>query len=303
MMQGKKKKSKSFRLRHKDAITATIILTPMLLWWIISAGFPTGFGFLLGFLEWKGVNATPQFVGLKNFVTFFSSEYYMSVLWRTVWLGVTCTLLNVAGGFGIALLMNMKIKAKGIYRSLWYMPAVVSTVAVTQILGIFLNPMYGYINNLLASSGKETIVLATSTKWNLILIIVYNTWKGIGGMALVWLAGLQGVDPLLYEAATVDGANAWNKFRHVTIPGLKPMITYVTITSIIGALQIYEPVAFISNGGPNRTTMVLALQSITEGYFNFDFGMSGACAMVMAIIVFAVTVPYYTIVRKRQNQD
>ena len=298
-----KKKKKNFRMRHRDAITAAIILTPMLIWWLAACGFPTAFGFTLGFFEWKSVNATPRFIWLENFVTFFTSPYYMSVLWRTVWLGLTCTVLTVGFGFLIAMLMNMRLKGRGIYRSLWYMPAVISTVAVTQVIGIFFSPMYGVINQMLVARGMDPVILATSTKWNLILIIFYSVWKGVGGSALVWLAGLQCVEPVLYEAAEVDGANALQKFLHITIPGLKPIVTYIVITSMIGALQIYEPVAFISNGGPQRETMVIVLQAISEGYFNYDFGMSGACAMVLAVIVFAIVIPYYSGVRRRADKE
>lgn len=293
---------RSFYVRHKDAVTAAIILTPMLAWWIVACGFPTVFGFVLGFFEWKSVNATPKFIGLENFITFFSSPHYLSVLWRTVWLGVTCTVLTVLSGFGVALLMNMKLKGRGIYRSLWYIPSVVSTVAVAQIIGILLNPMYGFVNKFLVAQGMEPIILATSVEWNLILIIVYSIWKGVGNSALIWLAGLQCIDPVLYEAAEVDGATGMKKFIHITLPGLRPIVTFIVITSIIGALQIYEPVAFISNGGPQQGTMVLVLQAISEGYFNYDFGMSGTCSMVLAVIVFITAAPYYTGVRRRREK-
>lgn len=294
-------RNKSFYARHRGGITAAIILTPMLAWWVVSYGFPTLFGFVLGFTEWKSVNATPKFIGFDNFITFFSNSQYLDVLWRTVWLGLTCTVLTVLLGFGAAMLMNMNIKGKGVYRSLWYIPAVVSTVAVSQLIGIFFNPMYGVVNQYLVQHGHQPIILATSAEANLILIIVYSVWKGVGSNALIWLAGLQCVDPVLYEAAALDGASSFKRFVHITIPGLRPIVTYVVITSIIGALQIYEPVAFISNGGPQRGTMVLALQAINEGYFNYNFGMAGACAMVLAVCVFAMAVPYYKWARRGKD--
>lgn len=283
---------------HHDAMVAACILAPMMLWWVASNGFPTFFGFFLGFFEWKNIDQIPRFIGLGNFVAFFSNQTYLSELWRTIWLGGICTLLTVTGGFAAALLMNLSIMGKGIYRTLWYVPAVTSPLAITQVMNILLNPIDGVVNKTIAQMGLPSINWSESLFWNVMLIILYSVWKGIGGAALVWLAGLQSVDPALYEAAEVDGAGKGAKFLHITLPGLKPIATYIIITGIIGAMQIYEPVAFISNGGPSGKTMVLALRIIKDGFFNFNFGMAGASGMVLAIIVFTISVSYYKFSQK-----
>ncbi|UVI28772.1 carbohydrate ABC transporter permease [Paenibacillus spongiae] len=282
-----------FMRNHKDAVIATIILGPMLLWWALISGFPTLFGFFLGFFEWVGVASTPKFIGFDNYVRFFNDPVYYMALWRAVWIGLLVTGLTIIIGFLVALLMNLPLFGKGIYRTMWYIPVVTSTVATTQIFNIFLDPNNGVINNILKGFGKEPIIWQYSVGWGVFWIVVYSIWKGIGGSALIWLAGLQSVDPVLYEAADIDGANRWQKFWNVTLPGVKPIATYIIITGLIGAVQIYEQVIFITGGGPYGQTEVLVYRILRDGFFDFNLGMAGASSVVLAAVVFVFTVAYF----------
>lgn len=289
-------KSPSFKRglrRHRDAVIAAVILVPMFLVWLVVSGFPTLFGFVLGFFEWVGLADTPNFIWFGNFIAFFKNPVYTDALWRSVWLGGLVTGVTLIAGFGAALFMNMPLFGKGFYRSIWYIPAVTSTVATTQVFNIFLDTNNGVINNVLKSLGKEPIVWQYSVFWGIFWIVVYSVWKGVGGAALIWLAGLQSVDISLYEAAEIDGAGRWGKLRYVTLPGLKPIATYIVITNLIAAIQIYEQVLFITNGGPYGQTEVLVFRIYRDGFWDFNLGMAGASSLIMAVIVIAVTVVYY----------
>lgn len=289
-------KSPSFKRglrRHRDAVIAAVILVPMFLVWLIVSGFPTLFGFVLGFFEWVGLADTPNFIWFGNFIAFFKNPVYTDALWRSVWLGGLVTGVTLIAGFGAALFMNMPLFGKGFYRSIWYIPAVTSTVATTQVFNIFLDTNNGVINNVLKSLGKEPVVWQYSVFWGIFWIVVYSVWKGVGGAALIWLAGLQSVDVSLYEAAEIDGAGRWGKLRYVTLPGLKPIATYIVITNLIAAIQIYEQVLFITNGGPYGQTEVLVFRIYRDGFWDFNLGMAGASSLIMAVIVIAVTVVYY----------
>lgn len=289
-------KSPSFKRglrRHRDAVIAAVILVPMFLVWLVVSGFPTLFGFVLVFFEWVGLADTPNFIWFGNFIAFFKNPVYTDALWRSVWLGGLVTGVTLIAGFGAALFMNMPLFGKGFYRSIWYIPAVTSTVATTQVFNIFLDTNNGVINNVLKSLGKEPIVWQYSVFWGIFWIVVYSVWKGVGGAALIWLAGLQSVDVSLYEAAEIDGAGRWGKLRYVTLPGLKPIATYIVITNLIAAIQIYEQVLFITNGGPYGQTEVLVFRIYRDGFWDFNLGMAGASSLIMAVIVIAVTVVYY----------
>jgi multiple sugar transport system permease protein len=297
-----KKPAKARKRCWTDGRKAAAILTPMIIWWILAAGFPMAFGFVLGFFEWRGVVANPRFIGIENFIKFFQTPLYREILWRTVWLGILTTVVTSAAGFGVALLMNLPLKARGAYRSLWYIPAVTSTVAISQVIAILIDPFNGPLTRWFVSNGWVPINFVDGSTWGYIVIVIYSIWKGVGGSALLWLAGLQCVEPVLYEAAQVDGANTLQKFLHITVPGLRPIFTFIVIMGMIGALQIYEPVAFITNGGPLNGTMVLTLKIVKDGFFNFNFGMAGTSSMVLAVISFAASATYYTLSRRGMSK-
>lgn len=282
-----------FAVRNRDGLIATVILGPMLFWWFVVKGFPIIFEFLLGFFEWIGINSHPRFVWFQNYVQFFTDPLYYEALWRSVWLGGLVTVVTLAAGFGAALLMNLPLAGKGIYRTVWYIPMISSVVATTQIFNILLEPSNGVLNNVLQSFGIEPIIWQFSVPWGIFWITVYSVWKGVGYAALIWLAGLQSVDTTLYEAAEVDGAGRWEKFRNVTVPGLKPIATYIVITSLVAAIQIYEQVMFITNGGPYGKTEVLVFRIYRDAFWDFNMGMAGASSLIMAVIVFTITVVYY----------
>ncbi|WP_054023863.1 carbohydrate ABC transporter permease [Bacillus sp. FJAT-28004] len=289
----KETKRKRFLVRHRDSLMAAAILGPMIFWWLVVSGFPTLFGFALGFFEWIGIQGQPKFIWFDNYVRFFQDPLYYNALLRSVWMGALVSGVTLLAGFGASLLMNMPLFGKGIYRSIWYIPAVTSTVATTQIFNIFLDPNNGVINNFLRSIGKEPVIWQFSVPWSVFWIVVYSVWKGVGGAALIWLAGLQSVDVTLYEAAEIDGASRFQKLLYVTIPGLKPIATFIVITSLIGAIQIYEQVMFITGGGPYGQTEVLVFRIYRDAFWDFNLGMAGASSLVMAVIVFTATVFYY----------
>lgn len=285
----------------KEERTAWLIMTPMFLWWILACGFPIAFGFVLGFFEWRSVIISPKFVGFKNFLTFFTSPDYLRILGQTLFLGAASTCLTALFGLMIALLMYRPIRGSTVFRTVWYMPSVVSAVAVTQIIGILFDPVSGALNVFLEGLGMDPVILATDYGWSVMVILAFSVWKGVGGSAIIWLAGLLSIDKGQYEAAELDGAGGWQKFRYITLPGLRPMAIYVIVTSLIGMLQIYEPVAFITNGAPYGKTEVLVLKIIRDGFFDSDFGMSGASSLILGIIVAFMSISFYLYSNRRRE--
>lgn len=287
-VKGKRKKKIS-----KDALIALVLIGPSIIWWGITSALPLTVGFLLGFFEWIGLNSKPKFVWFNNYIRFFTDEYYYMSFLRSVWIGLLCMAITVVLGLLVALLLNMKIKLRGLYRTIWYIPAVTATVATTQIFNMFIDPNTGVVNNILKDLGMSPVAWTMSTFWGIVWIVIYSAWKGIGGSALIWLAGLQSIDTNLYEAAKVDGANKMQIFNNVTIPGLRPIASYILITGIIGAVQIYEQVMFITGGGPFGTTEVLVYRIMRDAFWDFNFGMAGSSSMVLACFVFIFSVKIF----------
>lgn len=275
--------------KHRDGIVAAVILVPLIGWWFVISGGPMLFGLILGLFDWHNVLDTPKWNGIQNFITFFQDPNYRLVLWNSVWIGTLTAFITNLLGFGAGLLMNLPIRGRGFYRTVWYVPAVTSGAAITQIFNMWLEPnQFGLINNILQKLGFSPIIWQYSTGWMIFWIVFYTVWRGIGISAILWLAGLQSISPQLIEAAKIDGAGRWGCFRHVTIPGLRPFITYIAITACIGAVQIYEQVLFISGGGPFGSTNVLMSQIYKDAFIDFNLGMAGAGSFILAFVIFGL---------------
>jgi len=272
---------------------------PFLAYFLVFGAFPIAFGFLLGLFRWIGVDTAPKFCGLANYFHFFKEPMYMLALWRAFYMGSLVMIVNIGVGFGGALLLNLHIRGRGVFRTIWYIPVITSTVATSQMFLIFIDPSAGIANRVLQQIGLTPITWFYSTFWMVVWIIIYSSWRGIGRAAILWLAGLQAIDPGLYEAAKIDGAGAWKRFWHITIPSLKLIAIFVFITGFIGALQIFGPVLFISQGGPWGTTEVIIYRVFRDFYGDFNFGMAGAGALVITLIIVAFSIATFRLLGEK----
>lgn len=289
----------SFYKKNDRTIQAWLLISPILLYFGVFQALPTLAGFLMGFFDWVGIQDMPKFIGIKNYIYFFTNEMYWGSLWRAFYIGSLVMVVNLSFGFGAAFLLNVKLKGRAIYRTIWFVPAVTSTVATSQMFLLFIDPSAGVINRTLTQLGFDPIAWGYSTFWMVFWIVVYSSWRGIGHSMILWLAGLQSINPTLYEAAEIDGANSWRKFWHITLPGLKPVTIYAFVTSFIGAIQIFDAVVFISQGGPWGTTSVLAYRIFRDFYNDFNFGMAGTSAVVMTIVVGLFTMVTFKVFGER----
>ncbi len=277
---------KALSLSKKENRLAWMLIGPILLYFALFQGFPIVFGLGIGFTNWVGVTSRPTFAGLRNFVRFFQDPIYLGTLWNAFYIGALVMFFNVTIGFAGAYLLNTPMKGKTLIRSIWYLPAVTAPVATTQIFLMFIDPSSGIANRALQLVGLEPIAWGYSTFWMVTWIVAYSSWRGIGGAMILWLAGLQSIDPAFYEAADIDGASGWQKLIYVTLPSLRNITTFVLITGFTGALQIFEPVLFISQAGPFGTTDVIVHRVFRDFYGDFNFGMAGAGALVITLIIF-----------------
>jgi ABC-type sugar transport system permease subunit len=285
-------------IHFNETRTAWLILTPILLYFVIFSGFPIGFGFFIGFTDWIGVKSTPKFAGLRNFVRFFTDPFYLRTLWNAFYIGFIVMFFNVTIGFMGALLLNGPIRGKTVIRSIWYAPTVTAAVATTQIFLMFIDPSSGIANRVVEMFGGEPVAWFYSTGWMVFWIALYSCWRGIGGAMILWLAGLQSIDPVYYEVTDINGANGWQRLIYVTLPSLRNITTFVLITGFIGVLQIFEPVLFISQGGPFGSTDVIVHRVFRDFYGDFNFGMAGAGALVITMIIVAfsmLTLKWYSV--------
>ena len=280
---------KSFFIRHRTGLLAAALLGIPILFWAVLSAFPLVFGIGLSFFEWTNLTESPVFIGFENFKSFFTNEYYWMSLVRTVFIGGLCFVFGTVCGLLLALAVNKLRFLRSFFRSVWYIPCVASTVAVSQIFQLLLD-YDGILNSMLIGMGAEPVSWDLEYGWSVFWIVVYSTWKGLGGSVLMWLAALQSVDSTIVEAAELDGAGRTTMFFRIKLPQMMPIVVYILISGVVGAMQIYEQVQFITNGGPSGQTAVLAYRIMRLAFWDNNFGMASCCSVIMMLVTFVFVV-------------
>jgi ABC-type sugar transport system permease subunit len=274
--------------RHRDTVVAWTFLGPMVVYFVIMTFVPLAFLVGISFTEWN-IISPPKWVGLQNILKVFSSDedwFYLKVIGRTILYAIAILTLNIGGGFFIALVLNQNIKGKGIYRTMWYLPAVFSGAVVALLLKIYLaGSAQGILNMVIGKFGAEPVIWIQSTFWMPIIGVLFVVWQSIGFTVIFFLAGLQGIDENLYDAAKIDGANDRQLLRYITIPQMVPVLLFISVTGMIGSMQMWEVPKIITAGGPNNLTYTLVYSIQNDAFGNLEFGLGTAQSLVLFILL------------------
>ena len=230
---------------------AWTFLTPMVIYFVIMTFVPLGFLLGMSLMEWN-IISPPIWVGLRNIQFIFSDFqdwFYLKVIGRTILYAVAILILNIVGGFFIALVLNQNLRFKGVFRTMWYLPSVFSGAVVALLLKIYLaGSTQGVLNMILFKFGIQPVDWINNPFWMPIIGVLFVVWLGIGGTVIFFLAGLQGIDENLYDAAKIDGASDSQLLRYITIPQMVPVLLFLSVTGIIGSMQMWEVPRIITAG-------------------------------------------------------
>ena len=240
---------KVYLRKHRQAVEAWIILTPILAYFTIFSIIPVFADLYVSFTRWNGVMGSPTWVGFANYRRLFTPLYRL-IIFNTLLIASVILTVRTGLGFFIALLLNTKVKGRGLFRALWYIPTLTAAAVTATVFVVFLNPFDGMLNNTLRAVGLEPIIWTMSGGWMRFFVVLFTLWRSVGTAVVLFLAALQGIHQEIYEAAMVDGASTWDQIRFVTVPLLRPMITFVLITGMVNAIQIFESVKVMTDGGP-----------------------------------------------------
>jgi len=279
-----------FRLtmRQREARDFYLCILPWLIGFILFTGGPVLYSFFISLTNWTGMS-TREWVGFQNYIDLFTVDpLFKTVLANTFVYGVGSVWLGLVVAVGIAILMNQKVPGISIFRAIYYLPSVTSGIAIAIMWAWMFNPRSGLINYVLSLVGIDGPGWFSSSQWAMTGLVIVSLW-GIGPNMMILLAGLQGIPQHLYDAAKIDGANAWQEFIHVTLPMLSPIILYVTVISIIGSFQIFENVLVLTNGGPGTSTRVLVFDLYQNAFVNSRMGYASAQAWILCIIIMFMT--------------
>ncbi|WP_036099084.1 carbohydrate ABC transporter permease [Listeria riparia] len=244
-----------------------------------------------------------QFVGLKNYTNAFQDERVWIALKNTVRYVIIVVPCQTVLALLMASLLNSGIKFQNTFRTIFFLPTLTSSSALTMIF-MFLFSLTGPINNVLVDLGvlSEPINFINETKFALGTIMVMNIWSTVPFFMTIYLAGLQDIPKTMYEAAQVDGANAWKRLTRITVPQIAPITNYVLLMGIIGCFQLFDQAYIISggSGGPNNATLTLSLIIYQYAFKSFDtMGYASAIAILLTIIIFLVSM----LARKLNKED
>jgi len=292
-----KKRRRLSGTERKEALAAYLCLSPWAIGFVAFLVIPIGMAAYSAFTRWSIINPPPRWIGIANFVEMFTKDrYFYWSLGITVKYMAMTLIPALVISLLLALLLNAKLKGMNFFRTVFYIPAVVSGVAVTILWISLLDPQMGAINTFLRQLGVENPPSWTnSAKWALPSIALMSLW-GVGGGAIIYLAGLQNIPPHLYEAARIDGANRWNQFWRITLPLLSPTIFFNLITGLIGAFQVFTP-AYIMGGasrfGTNKHLRFYLLHIYMKAFQEGRLGYASALAWVLTIISALVVLIVY----------
>jgi multiple sugar transport system permease protein len=279
---------------RKEAISAYLFLSPFLIWMVFLMGGPILAAFFLSFCKWDILNPI-QFVGFDNYKSMFFDD---PRFWRSMFNTAYFTLLSVPIGLVlsilVAILMNQKVKGIGFFRTIFYLPSVMAAgVAVAVLWKWIFNADSGLLNYLISVlTGlpmSECPKWLASEAWSKPALVIMSFWS-VGSGMIIYLAGLQGIPTTLYEAAEIDGANKWQQFWTVTLPGLSPVIFFQLIISIVSSFQIFNQVYVMTDGlgGPADSTLVMVLY-IYQKFKYFQMGYASALAWILFIVIMLAT--------------
>lgn len=292
----------SWRQRREETISAWAFLAPGLLGWAVFIGVPTIAAFALAFYRYNLLSA-PRFIGLRNFEKLLRDDVFHAALINTIVFTFATVALSVIVGLALAVLTNQALKGFVFLRSMLLLPYVAIMAGVAAVFRFIYLPELGVIDGFLGIFGLQGPAWLTSETWAMPALIILSVWKGFGYNMILFIVGLQNIPASLYEAAEIDGASSWRKFRHITLPMLSPTMFFVIVISIIGSFQVFDQAYLMTNGGPGTSTTTLVMYIYQLGFQNFMMGYASAVALVLFLLVFVFSLVQFTFQNKWVHYD
>lgn len=268
---------------------AVILILPALGFLTLFVFLPTVYVIYLSGFKWNLLSAMPTFVGLQNYVELFSSPGFRESLSNTIFFALGMLLISLPLGLFLAILLDRKLKATNVYRTVLFSPYVIPLVGSGLVWTLLYNKDYGIVNKVLSLfhvSGPDWL---GSAGYALLAVLVMSVWQYLGYYMLIFLAGLQSVPEALKEAAAVDGGGRWHTFRHVTLPSLAPTIFFATVVCLIQSFQTFDQVYVMTDGGPDNATSTLVYYIFNQGFQMYNIGQATAASVLLLVLLSVLT--------------
>ena len=295
---------KRSRYRRKEITAAYLFIAPQIIGLTLFVLVPLIFAVVLCFCSWDFMNA-PQFVGGRNFwnVFVFDGDVFYKTLLNTAIFILGIVPLTMIFSLGLALLANQKLKGLSFYKSAFFMPMVTSTVAVAMVWYWLYAPDMGLINYLLGLIGMEGPGWLADPVWARVAVIIMSAWSKMGYYFLLFLAGLKGISSTYYEAAEMDGASFWQKFKSITLPMLSPVTFFIFVMLMIDAFNMFDLAYIMTRGGPMFSTYSLVMYIYNQAFQYFDLGSASVASIVLVLFAGSVSAVQFIVSKRLVNYD
>jgi len=279
--------------RRREAVVFYLVVAPWVIGFLVFTVIPILYSIYISFTEWTMLSS-PQWVGLKNYREMINDSDITHSLWITTKYSVISVPLRLAVALFLAMLLNEATRLVGLFRTAFYLPSVVASVAIAVLWQWVLNPRFGPFNAFLGLFGIDGPNWFSDPDYALWALIIMSTW-GVGGEMLIFLAGLKGIPQILYEAAEIDGANRFQRFVRITLPMLSPTIFFNLIMAVIGSFQTFDSAFVISTaragaiGSPLKSTLFYMLYLYQSAFTNLRMGYAAAMAWLLFAVIVTAT--------------
>jgi len=284
-----------------------MFIMPTLILLIVMNIFPLLWSLILSFSKYSAIGSeSPDFVGTKNYVRILSNPDTWHYFITTAYFVVLAVAAQFTIGFGLALLLNREFKGKGVVTTLMLIPMMLSPVVVGLFWRFILDSSWGLMNYLLSlipgiSDSARSIIWLTRPKMALFSLVIIDTWMWSPFMMLLSLAGLSAIPKYLYEAAEIDRASAWFKFRHITFPLVAPLLLIALLFRTMDAFKLFDLVYIVTDGGPGTATETVSMNLYRQAFRNWNTGQSCALAYILLIIIIALSNIYIKYLNKAKG--
>ncbi|MBC7234905.1 MAG: sugar ABC transporter permease [Chloroflexi bacterium] len=284
----------------QNALTGWLFATPILLFFVIWVFGPILASLTMLFFDWNGFGplAMARFVGIGNIRELMSDDRFMGAFVNTFKYAVITVVARNVFGLLLAMALHNVTRFVGFVRAIYYMPVILPGTAMSLLWGLMYQNRYGIFNQVLIKVGLPRVAWLTDPRWAMISIAIMVIWKGVGWNMVIYLAGLKAIPEVYYEAARIDGANAWHQFARITMPMLRPTLLFTLVMSVIGSLQVFGPVFILTQGGPANKTNVVVYNMYLTAFENMRFSYATSQAVALFVVILIITLLQMTLLRE-----
>jgi ABC-type sugar transport system permease subunit len=291
-----------FRRSHLNEYLFFVLLVgPNLLLFAIFTYWPLIYNGYLSFVRWDMIAPVKRWVGLNNYIQVFTSREFHQVLLNTFLFTFFSVAIICVAGLLIALILNQGLRGRNAARAIIFSPVMLSGAAIGLIWIYIFDPRFGLLDIFISAMGLTSPNWLLDTRWAMVAIILVHAWKNVGFAVVIYLAGLQAIPAELYEAAAMDGADARRRFGNITLPGLRPVVFFLLLTTSLTAFQAFDIIKVMTSGGPVSSTTTSIYYLYQQGFVGFNAGRAGVAAVVLFVVMLVFTVVQFRLENRAQE--